>query len=89
MCKENYLSMSALGWSHFMIFLMMHSEELIVQNQSLPLFKKYTSNQIYDFTLRHQKTIEKFGRFPHRNKILAREPFEQEIKFLNMPGSSF
>jgi len=87
--KENYLSMSAPDWCHFMLIPMMHSEDLIIQNQSLPLFKKYTSNQTYDFALRHQKIIEKFGRFPHRNKILARDSTEQEINFLKMPGSSF
>ena len=87
--KENYLSMSVPDWCHFMLIPMMHSEDLIIQNQSLPLFKKYTSNQTYDFALRHQKIIEKFGRFPHRNRILARDSTEQEINFLRMPGSSF
>ena len=87
--KENYLSMSAPDWCHFMLIPMMHSEDLIVQNQALPLFKKYTSSKTYDFAVRHQQIIEKFGRFPHRNKILTRESTEQEKKFLRMPGSSF
>ena len=86
---KNYLPLSPPEWCHFILIPMMHSENLIIQNQSLPLFKKYTSNQTYDFALRHQKIIEKFGRFPHRNKILGRKSTEEELTFLKMPGSSF
>ena len=87
--QENYLSSSPPEWCHFMLIPMMHSENIVIQNQSLALFKKYTSNQTYDFALRHQRIIEKFGRFPHRNKILNRKSTEQEINFLMKPGSSF
>ena len=72
-----------------MLIPMMHSENLIVQNQSLPLFKQHTSNQTYDFALKHQKIIKRFGRFPHRNKILDRKSTKEEINFLKLPGSSF
>ena len=74
---------------HFMLIPMMHSENLNVQNQALPLFKQYTSNHTYNFALKHQQIIKKFGRFPHRNKILGRLSTEEELSFLKKPGSSF
>ena len=87
--EKNYLSVSAPDWCHFMLIPMMHSEDLIVQNQSLPLFKKYTSSQTYDFALKHQRIIKEFGRFPHRNSDLGRISTEEELNFLKTSGSSF
>ena len=34
-------------------------------------------------------TIERFGRFPHRNAVLGRTSTAEEIEFLKQPGSSF
>jgi len=42
-----------------------------------------------DFAVRHRQIIERFGRFPHRNKILGRESTPEEIAFLKEPRSSF
>ena len=42
-----------------------------------------------DFALRHQAIVDRFGRFPHRNAILARPSTEEEQAFLTEPGSSF
>jgi len=42
-----------------------------------------------DYALRHLRVVERFGRFPHRNAILARESTREEIAFLKEPGSSF
>jgi uncharacterized protein (DUF924 family) len=42
-----------------------------------------------DFEIQHQKIIERFGRYPHRNKILGRESTPEEIEFLLQPGSGF
>lgn len=41
------------------------------------------------FALRHRRVIERFGRFPHRNRILGRPSTPEEIAFLQEPGSSF
>lgn len=48
------------------------------------LFENYVN-----FALRHQEIIERFGRFPHRNRILGRTSTPKEIEFLTEPGSSF
>lgn len=41
------------------------------------------------FALRHREIIDRFGRFPHRNKVLGRESTPEEIAFLEEPNSSF
>jgi uncharacterized protein (DUF924 family) len=37
----------------------------------------------------HRDVIARFGRFPHRNEMLARQSTEEEIAFLKQPGSRF
>ena len=42
-----------------------------------------------DYAVSHKQIIDRFGRYPHRNKILGRESTEEEVEFLKGPGSSF
>lgn len=42
-----------------------------------------------DYARRHHAVIERFGRFPHRNRILGRDSTPEEVEFLKQPGSSF
>ena len=37
----------------------------------------------------HSVAIEKFGRYPHRNKILNRKSTSKEENFLKQPNSSW
>ena len=53
------------------------------------LFKKWTPASNYDFELRHKAIIDRFGRYPHRNRILGRLSTPEEEDFLKQPGSSF
>lgn len=73
----------------FVLMPMMHSENIDVQNASLPLFETYCGEMTHDFAVRHRDIIARFGRFPHRNAILGRTPTTQERAFLEQPGSSF
>jgi uncharacterized protein (DUF924 family) len=41
------------------------------------------------FAEKHRVIIERFGRFPHRNAILGRPSTDEELQFLQQPGSSF
>ena len=68
---------------------MMHSEDIKIQERSLPLFKNYTNDNVYKFAKSHRDVIYRFGRFPHRNKILSRVSTNEEIEFLKQKGSSF
>ena len=73
----------------FLLMPMMHSEDINVQNKSLPLFKKYTQDMTYEYAIKHQVIVERFGHFPHRNAILGRPSTDEEIEFLKGPNSSF
>jgi uncharacterized protein (DUF924 family) len=48
-----------------------------------------TLTQSLDYAKRHQVIIERFGRFPHRNRVLGRASTPEETEFLTQPGSSF
>ncbi len=43
----------------------------------------------YNYALAHQKVIEEFDRFPHRNRILGRHSSGAELAYLAQPGSGF
>tara|TARA_R110000851_G_scaffold97125_4_gene210610 strand:- start:69 stop:668 length:600 start_codon:yes stop_codon:yes gene_type:complete len=42
-----------------------------------------------DFAVRHQVIVDRFGRFPHRNRILGRADTAEERAFLQQPGNEF
>ncbi len=65
-----------------------HSEALADQELACELMRPLGEEQ-YDYALRHKAIIERFGRFPHRNAILARKSTPDEIEFLKQPGSGF
>ena len=67
----------------------MHSENLTVQEMSLPLFREHTTDNVFQYALKHKNIIARFGRFPYRNTILGRTSTAWEIEFLKSPGSSF
>ncbi|MGF1540870.1 MAG: DUF924 family protein [Pleurocapsa sp.] len=70
-----------------------HSENLADQETSIKLFDSLQthadSQSAIDYAYRHWEIIQKFGRFPHRNQILARTNTQEEIEFLKQPGSGF
>lgn len=73
----------------FMLLPYMHSESKLIHAQAERLFRDYTPATNYDFELRHKAIIDRFGRYPHRNKILGRDSTAEEVEFLQQPGSSF
>jgi uncharacterized protein (DUF924 family) len=70
-----------------------HSENLADQERCVELFATLAdhpaSANTISYALRHKAVIERFGRFPHRNKILGRTNTTAETEFLKQPGSSF
>ena len=76
-----------------------HSESLEDQQRSVALGKSLAERvpdahrELFDgylkYAERHRDIVLRFGRFPHRNAILGRESTEEEIAFLQQPGSSF
>ncbi len=78
-----------IEWCSFMYMPFMHSESLVIHDQAVKLFDRKGLEYNLDFELKHKVIIEKFGRFPHRNKILNRVSTAEEIEFLKQPNSSF
>ncbi|MEO1095518.1 MAG: DUF924 family protein [Cyanobacteria bacterium J06638_28] len=71
-----------------------HSEDLAHQNQAVALFEALVQDapalqSTLNYAYRHRDVIAQFGRFPHRNSILARTSTPEEITFLQQPGSRF
>ncbi len=76
-----------------------HSESAELQARCVALFTalaagvpesdRKTFSGYVDYAVRHRDVIHRFGRFPHRNRILGRASTPEEIEFLQQPGSSF
>ena len=84
----------------FLLMPFMHAEQLALQKRCIAGFEKLrdaaTDDALRanfansaDFARKHQAIIERFGRFPHRNAIVARPSTPEEQEFLTQPGSSF
>jgi uncharacterized protein (DUF924 family) len=73
----------------FLYMPLQHSENAADQARSVELFRTLEDDKTFEYTLRHQEIIERFGRFPHRNAALGRESSDAEIRFLCEPNSSF
>jgi len=76
-----------------------HAENIKLQQTGVRLFRQLATKVdpawrseyagFADYSSHHRDIIERFGRFPHRNKILGRVSTPEEIEFLKQPGSSF
>ena len=69
-----------------------HSEDVADQDIAVALYADRTleappahleaCRMQLDYATRHRDIIRKFGRFPHRNAILGRDPTPEELEFL-------
>ena len=85
-CKLN------LSQRHFLYMPFMHSESLKIHEVAMELFgknRKITNQDQLNFEIKHRDIIQKFGRYPHRNKILGRVSTADEIEFLKNPDFGF
>ena len=73
----------------FLYMPFMHSESQEIHEIALFLFDQPGLENSFNFELRHKSIIDRFGRYPHRNKLLGRESTDEETVFLSEPGSSF
>ena len=65
-----------------------HSENLDDQRRCVALFQTMGLNEMVHWARVHLDIIAKFGRFPHRNRILGRVSTPAEIAFLQAGGFS-
>ncbi len=56
-----------------------HSEDLKDQERSLLLFARLGNANYLDYAKKHHAIIARFGRFPHRNAVLGRNPRAEEF----------
>ena len=56
---------------------------------ALYLFDQPSLEDNFNFELKYKEIIDRFGRYPHRNALLGREPTVEEIEFFAQPGSGF
>ena len=83
----------------FLYLPLQHSENLPDQELSVVLYEQLLKavpagqrdqyRDYLDFARRHHDIVARFGRFPHRNRILGRASTPEEVEFLKQPGSSF
>ncbi|MCO7227430.1 DUF924 family protein [Pleionea sp. CnH1-48] len=73
----------------FLYMPYMHSESPAIHEEAVKLFSEKGLEGNLDFEMKHKVIIDRFGRYPHRNKILGRESTAEEQEFLTQPGSSF
>lgn len=71
-----------------------HSELLADQDRAVSLFSalgRYGDafSGYLDYARKHREVILRFGRFPHRNRILGRISTPAELAYLSTPGSGF
>jgi uncharacterized protein (DUF924 family) len=77
----------------FMYLPFEHAEWLEMQEKGCQLTKALAqfpeTEDVYRYAVLHRDIIARFGRFPHRNALLARDSTPEEEDFLKGPGSSF
>jgi uncharacterized protein (DUF924 family) len=69
-------------WRAFLYLPFMHSESLEDQDRSVALFESAGLRDNLKWAKHHWELIRRFGRFPHRNKILNRESSADELAYL-------
>ena len=73
----------------FLYMPFMHSESPLMHIEAVKLFESLGNPNNLDFELKHKAIIDRFGRYPHRNKVLGRQSTQEEIRFLEQPNSAF
>ena len=63
----------------FLYMPFQHSEDVDDQNRSILLFTKLGDGEQLDYAKKHHEVIARFGRFPHRNSMLGRQPRADEM----------
>ena len=72
----------------FLYMPFMHSEHLPDQLRCVELFRATANADNLGYAEQHADIIRRFGRFPHRNRILGRETTPDEQAFLDAGGFS-
>jgi uncharacterized protein (DUF924 family) len=72
----------------FLYTPLMHSEQWSDQQRCVELFRKTDNTDNLKYAEDHADIIRRFGRFPHRNRVLGRTTTPEEQAFLDNGGFS-
>jgi len=72
----------------FLYMPFMHSEQLSDQLRCIELFRACNGAENLKYAEEHAEIIRRFGRFPHRNRMLGRVTTPEEQAFLDGGGFS-
>ena len=91
---KNYLFKLNEDKIHFLLLPLIHSEDLSDHIFGHKLVDTYLKDYIEYKNIKkswgyHSIAIKRFGRYPHRNKILNRQSTLEEENFLKQPNSSW
>lgn len=75
-------------WRAFLLMPLMHSEQPHVQARCVEEFRKLGNPLNLEFALKHRDQIDRFGRFPGRNKALGRVSSVEEREVIEK-GETF
>ncbi len=65
----------------------MHSESAVIHQQAQTLFTALGIAAFLEFEIKHSEVIKRFGRYPHRNALLARQSTQEETDWMKVnPG---
>lgn len=73
----------------FLYMPFMHSESRMIHEEAVELFSDPDLKSNLEFEHKHKKIIDRFGRYPHRNKVLKRTSTPEEIAFLEEEKAHF
>lgn len=73
---------------NFFYMPFMHAEDLAMQERCCDYFRTSGDRDGYFYALVHLDAIRRFGRFPHRNKVLERATTPEEQSYLDTGGFS-
>lgn len=73
-------------WRGFFYLPFMHSESLVIQHEGVRLYQGLGDAEQLDYQIKHLHCIERFGRFPFRNKALGRPSTPDEKTYMAEAG---
>lgn len=75
-------------WQQFLLMPLMHSEDIADQERSVAEYRRLGQQEALDFAILHRDQIDRFGRFPGRNKALGRVSTNSERDMIDT-GQTF
>ena len=83
--SQKFDSALSLEPRKFFYLPLVHSENLGDQDAAVEKYKAFDDEKSLASSIGHRDAIERFGRFPHRNKVLGRTNTPEEDEYLKIP----